>query len=74
MTKVPYALTIGSLMYAIVYTRPNIAHVVGVVSQFMSNQRKEHREGVKWLLCYVKGTFEAALCFKRKKGSLGRFR
>ena len=32
MSKVPYALTIGSLMYAMVCTIPDIAHVVGVVS------------------------------------------
>ena len=40
MSKVPYASTIGSLIYAIVCTRPNIAHVVGVVSRFMGRPRK----------------------------------
>ena len=40
MSKVSYASTIGSLMYAMVCTRPNIAHVVGVVSKFMSRSRK----------------------------------
>ena len=37
-SKVPYASTIGSLMYAMVYTKPNIANVVGVVSRFMSRK------------------------------------
>ena len=32
MSKVPYALAIQSLMYAMVCTRLDIAHVVGVVS------------------------------------------
>lgn len=32
MERVPYASTIGSLMYAMVCTRPDIAHSVGVVS------------------------------------------
>uniref|UniRef100_A0A7N2L6B7 Retrovirus-related Pol polyprotein from transposon TNT 1-94 n=1 Tax=Quercus lobata TaxID=97700 RepID=A0A7N2L6B7_QUELO len=36
MSKVPYASTIGSLMYAMVCTRPDIAHAVGVVSRFMT--------------------------------------
>ncbi|RVW61459.1 Retrovirus-related Pol polyprotein from transposon TNT 1-94 [Vitis vinifera] len=36
MSKVPYASAIGSLMYAMVCTRPDIAHAVGVVSRFMS--------------------------------------
>ena len=46
MSKVPYALAIGSLMYAMVCTRPDIAHVVGVVSIFMSKPGKQHWEVV----------------------------
>ena len=40
--KVPYASAIGSLMYAMVCTRPDIGYAVGVVSRFMSNPSKEH--------------------------------
>uniref|UniRef100_A0A7N2N871 Retrovirus-related Pol polyprotein from transposon TNT 1-94 n=1 Tax=Quercus lobata TaxID=97700 RepID=A0A7N2N871_QUELO len=36
MSKVLYALAIGSLMNAMVCTRPYIAHAVGVVSRFMN--------------------------------------
>ena len=36
MSKVPYVSVIGSLMYAMVCTRPDIAHAVGVVNKFMS--------------------------------------
>ena len=42
MSKMPYALAIGSLMYTMVCTRPDIAHVIGVVSRFMSRPRKQH--------------------------------
>jgi len=42
MSRVPYASVVGSLMYAMVYTRLYIAHVVGVLSRFMSKPRKEH--------------------------------
>ena len=34
MHKVPYASVVGSLMYAMVCTRPNITHAIGVVSRF----------------------------------------
>ena len=34
---VPYASAVGSLMYAMVCTRPDIAYTVGVVSRFLSN-------------------------------------
>ena len=47
MAKVPYASAIGSLMYAMVCTRPDIGHAVGVVSRFMSNPGKAHWEAVK---------------------------
>ena len=42
MSKVPYSSSIGSLIYAMVCTRPNIAHVVGVGSRFMSRSGKLH--------------------------------
>eukprot|EP00253_Pinus_taeda_P005805 PITA_05805 len=42
MSHVPYASSVGSLMYAMIYTRPNIAHTVGVLSRFMSKPGKEH--------------------------------
>nr|CAN62498.1 hypothetical protein VITISV_000081 [Vitis vinifera] len=63
MSKVSYASTIGSLMYAMVYTRPDIAHVVGVVSRFMSRPGKQHWEAVKWILRYLKGSLDTCLCF-----------
>ena len=47
MTKVSYASTVGSLMYAMVCTRPDMAQVVGVISRFMNNPRKGHWEVVK---------------------------
>ena len=63
MSKVPYASTIGSLMYAMVCTRPDIAHAVGVVSRFMSRPGKQHWEAVKWILRYLKGSLDTCLCF-----------
>ena len=36
-SRVPYASAVGSLMYVMVYTRPNITQVVEVLSQFMAN-------------------------------------
>ena len=42
MSRVPYACAVGNLMYAMVCTRPDIAHAVGVLSKFMSKPRREH--------------------------------
>jgi hypothetical protein len=63
MSKVPYSSTIGILMYAMVCTRPDIAHAVGVLSRYMNNPGKENWEEVKWILKYLRGTATHALCF-----------
>ena len=63
MSKVPYASAIGSLMYALVCTRPDIAHAMGIVSRFMSRPGKQHWEAIKWILRYLKGSSNTCLCF-----------
>ena len=40
MSRVPYASAVGSLMYVVVCTRPDLAYVVSIASQFMSNAGK----------------------------------
>ena len=44
MSRVPYASAVGSLMYAMVCTRPDIAHAVGVLSRFMSKLGRSTRQ------------------------------
>ncbi|KAH7387965.1 hypothetical protein KP509_16G051000 [Ceratopteris richardii] len=63
MKSVPYASACGSLMYAMVATRPDIAHAVGVVSRFMANPGRAHWEVVKSILRYLKGTKSKCLCY-----------
>ena len=70
MSKVPYASVVGSLMYAMVCTRPDITHAVGVVSRFLTNPGKEHWEAVKWILRYLRGTSKVCLCFGSGKPML----
>jgi hypothetical protein len=36
-----YVNVVGSLMYTMVSTRPNISYAVGVVSRYMENPGKE---------------------------------
>ena len=57
LKSVPYAPTVGALMYAMVVTWPDIAHAVGVVSRFMHNPSRSHWNAVNilmsWCCCYV---------------------
>ena len=68
MSRVPYASAVGSLMYGMVYTRPDIAHAVGVLSRFMSNPGKEHWTAVKWVFRYLRGTSDYGLCYQGRPG------
>jgi hypothetical protein len=56
MSKVPYGSAVSSLMYTMVCTRSNIAHVVGFVSMYISNPIVENWYAVKWILRYLRGT------------------
>eukprot|EP00253_Pinus_taeda_P027181 PITA_27181 len=64
MSRVPYVSAIGSLMYAMVCTRPDIAHAVGVLSKFMSKPGNEHLTVVKWVFKYLRGTSDYGLCYQ----------
>jgi len=56
MFCVPYASAIGSFMYAMVFTRTDIAHAMGVLSMYMSKPEEEHWTTVKWVFKYLHST------------------
>ena len=56
MGKTPYREAIGSLMYAAVATRPDIAFAVSYLSQFLENPGEAHWEATKRVFCYLGGT------------------
>ena len=64
MEKVPYASAIGSLMYAMLCTRPDICYAVGLVSRYQSNPGQAHWKAVKRILRYLKGTMDYALNYQ----------
>ncbi|KAH9714593.1 hypothetical protein KPL71_020713 [Citrus sinensis] len=63
MSRVPYASAVGSLMFAMICTRPDIAQAVGAVSRYMANPGGEHWIAVKRILRYIRGTSGVALCY-----------
>lgn len=58
MSKVPYANIIGSVMYVMICTRPDLAHAVSITSRYMSNLGRVHWQAFKWMLRYLRGTSE----------------
>ncbi|GJZ16482.1 retrotransposon protein, putative, ty1-copia subclass [Tanacetum coccineum] len=69
MSKVPYANAVGSLMYLMVCTRPDIAYAVSVVSRYLANPGKNHWEAVKWILKYLWGTANVGLVYGTNRGN-----
>ncbi|XP_038981679.1 secreted RxLR effector protein 161-like [Phoenix dactylifera] len=63
MSRVPYASAVGSIMYAMVCTRPDISQAVSVVSRYMDKPGKAHWSAVKWILRYLKDTSNLGLVF-----------
>eukprot|EP00253_Pinus_taeda_P028820 PITA_28820 len=68
MSCVPYVSAVSSLMYAMVYIRPDIAHAVGVLSRFTSKPGKEHWIVVKRVFRYLRGTSDYGLCYQGRPG------
>jgi hypothetical protein len=72
MSRVPYSSVVGSLMYAMVYSRPDLSYAMSLVSRYMANPGKEHWKDVQWIFRYLRGTFKACLKFGRtRKGLVG---
>ncbi|XP_073153578.1 secreted RxLR effector protein 161-like [Henckelia pumila] len=53
MKRGPYASVVGSLMYAMICTQPNLCYDVGIVSRYQSNPGPEHWTVVKHILKYL---------------------
>ena len=57
ISVIPCSSIVGSLMYDMVCTRPDISHAL------LENPSKAHREAVKWIFRYLKGTSNVCLSF-----------
>ena len=62
--KLPHQNLVGTLMYLAVSTRPDISHIVSVLSQYNTNYGKEHWVAAKRVLRYLKGTEHIGLHYK----------
>ena len=62
ISQVPYTSTVGSLMFAMICTRLDVAQVVGAVSRYITNPSGKHWKTVKRILGYIKETSDVALC------------
>ena len=68
MSMIPFTSEIGSLMYAMLCTRPDICYAVGIVSWYQSDLGEEHWIAVKHILKYLRRTRDYMLVYS--SGSL----
>ena len=64
MSQVPYSSVVGSLMYAMVCSCPDLSYAI---SRYMANPGKEHRKIVQWIFKYLCGTTNVCLHFGRTR-------
>ena len=42
MNEIPYASSVGSIMYAMLYTRPDVAYALGIASKFQIDPGEDY--------------------------------
>ena len=65
MKNIPYASTVGSLIYAQVCTRPDIAYAIGVLERYQSNPGMDHWRAAKKFMRYLQGTKDYMLMYRQ---------
>ena len=63
MSGIPYASAVGSIMYAMLCTRPDIAYALSMTSRYQSNPGECHWTAVKNILKYLKRTKDTFLVY-----------
>jgi hypothetical protein len=59
-----YQSVVGALRY-LIHTRPDLAHLVSYVSQFMEEPHEDHQTPVKQILRYITGTRDHGVRYAR---------
>ena len=61
MKALPYALVVGSLMHMMLWIRPDVCFVIGIMSRYQFNLGMEHWTTIKHILKYLQRTRELYL-------------
>ena len=64
MSRIPYVSAIvGSIMYTMICTRPDVSYALSMMSRFQSNPGEPHWTAVKNILKYLKRTKDSFLVY-----------
>ena len=70
MDGIPYASAIGSIMYAMICTRPDVSYALGMTSKYQQDPGEGHWIVVKNILRYLRRTKEMFLVYGGQEESL----
>jgi len=65
-----YREIVGSLIYAMTCTRPDLCFIIPVLSQNLANHSDEHFVALKHALRYSKGLLNYELCYRKFDNNL----
>ncbi|KAK8685913.1 hypothetical protein V6N13_124945 [Hibiscus sabdariffa] len=63
MSQIPYASAIGSIMYAMICTRPDLSYALSMTSRYQANPGEGHWTTVKNILKYLRRTKDVFLVY-----------
>ena len=63
MSSILYASVVGSIMYVILYTMPDVAYALGIVSWFQVDPDEDHWKVVKNIFKYLRKTKDIFLVY-----------
>ena len=61
MNEIYYASAMGSIMYAMLCTKPDVAYALSIAIRFQANPREDHWKAVKNILKYLRRTKDVFL-------------
>ncbi|KAK8685867.1 hypothetical protein V6N13_124900 [Hibiscus sabdariffa] len=63
MSQIPYASAIGSIMYVMICTRPDLSYALSMTSRYQANPGEGHWIAVKNILKYLRRTKDVFLLY-----------
>jgi hypothetical protein len=63
MSKVPYASAVGSIMYTMICTCPNVSYALSIASRYQADLGESHWTLVKNILKYLRRTKDVFLIY-----------
>ena len=64
MSMISYTSATGSIMYSMLYTRPNVSYALSVTSRYQSDPSKGHWVAVKNILKYLRRNKDLCLIYE----------